>query len=208
MLVDDLINNGYLKTPNIIEAFRNIKREDFVLAEDKKNAEINAPLSIGFGQTISQPLTVAFMIELLRPKKGDKILDIGSGSGWTTALLAEIVGSTGRVYSIEVVSELKKFGEKNVSKYNFIKKGVVKYFCKDGRMGLLEYASFDKVLVSAAAEEAPKKLLEQLKIGGRLVIPIGKQFESQEIVQVDKQDEKKFKEKKFPGFIFVPLIKK
>ena len=84
---------------------------------------VNEPLPIGHGQTISQPLTVAFMLELLQPEEGNKILDIGSGSGWQSALLAEIVGEKGKVYAMEVVPELKEYGEKNVSKYNFVKRG-------------------------------------------------------------------------------------
>ena len=91
MLIDNLIQQGYLKTPRIIEAFRKIKREDFVPEELKYETEGNYPLSIGHGQTISQPLTVAFMLELLQPQPGDRVLDIGSGSGWVTILLACIV---------------------------------------------------------------------------------------------------------------------
>ena len=208
MLVDSLIEQEYLKTPRIIEAFQKIKREDFVLSENKESVEVDVPLSIGHGQTISQPLTVAFMIELLQPEEDDKILDVGSGSGWTTAILAELVGNNGKVFSVEVIPDLKEFGEENVSKYNFIKKGIVKYFCADGYKGLPEFAPFDKVLVSAAAEEIPKKLLEQLKIGGRMVIPIGKQYQPQDVVLIEKRGENEFKEKKFPGFAFVPLIKK
>jgi protein-L-isoaspartate(D-aspartate) O-methyltransferase len=207
MLIDDLIQQGYLKTPEIISAFKKVKREDFVLPEDEKNVEINAPLSIGFGQTISQPLTVAFMIEELQPKVGDKILDVGSGSGWTTALLAQVVKEKGRVYAMEVIPALKDFGKENVAKYNFIKRGVVQFFCADGHKGLPEYAPFDRVLVSAATPEVPQKLLEQLKVGGRLVIPIGRQYEFQDIVVIDKRGEDKFKEKRFPGFVFVPLVK-
>ena len=92
-LINELINSGYLKTPEIVSAFKKIKRQDFVRPEDAERAEINAPLVIGYGQTISQPATVAFMLEKLQPKRGEKILDIGSGSGWTAALLAEIVGA-------------------------------------------------------------------------------------------------------------------
>src|SRR3989344_7686174 len=91
-LIDSLIKDGYLKTPEIIEAFKAIDRANFVSNELKGDAYLNVPLSIGFGQTISQPLTVAFMLELLQPKKGEKILDVGAGSGWTIALLAFIVG--------------------------------------------------------------------------------------------------------------------
>jgi len=221
-LINELINRGYLKTPKIIQAFRKIKREDFLYSGNKAEAEVNAPLAIGYGQTISQPLTVAFMLELLQPKKGDKVLDVGSGSGWTCALLAEIVSEQGEVYGIEKIPELKSFAEVNVSKYGFIKKGsveglsnseqeplqgTVQIFCSDGYKGLPERAPFDKIIVAAAAEEVPAELLKQLKVGGRMVIPVGRQYESQDMVVIDKISEDKYKEKRYPGFVFVPLVK-
>src|SRR3989344_1473833 len=118
-LVDYLIQEGWLKTERIINAFRKIKREDFLPHDTKNLAELNEALPIGFEQTISQPLTVAFMLELLQPKKGDKILDVGAGSGWQTTMLCEIVGEKGFVFAIERIGELKNFGEENVRKYGF-----------------------------------------------------------------------------------------
>jgi len=213
-LIQQLISEGYLKTPEIIKAFREIDRKDFVPSYLKDEAYINAPLSIGFGQTISQPLTVAFMLELLQPKKGDKILDIGSGSGWTTALLAYIVGqkdrfdaqsqrpgNRGRVFAIEIIPELKEFGENNVRKYNFIEKGIVKFFCGNGYEGLPEYAPFDKILCSASALRVPKSWKVQLKTKGRIVAPIG-----ESIWLIVKNTNNKYYEKEYPGFAFVPLI--
>ena len=195
-----------MKTPEIIRAFKKIKREDFLLPEDKCKAKIDNALPIGYGQTISQPATVAFMLELLQPKSGDKILDVGSGSGWTTALLAEIVGKRGKIYGIERILELKNFGEQNLSKYNFIKKGKVTIIHGNGYAGLPEYAPFDKILVSAATLKTPPQLLSQLKVKGRMVIPIGRQYESQEIVLYKKTGKNKFKIEHFPGFVFVPLL--
>ncbi len=114
--------------------------------------EVNSALPIGYGATISQPLTVALMLEMLQPQAGHKILDIGSGSGWTTALLAEITGPGGWVYAIERIPELTEFGRQNVAKYNF---SGVEFYCQDGSKGLPDKQPFDRILVSAAAAEIP-----------------------------------------------------
>ena len=223
-LIDSLIQEGWLKTPRIIKAFKKIKRVDFMPArigyaegiaggpEDIKNlAETNEALPIGYGQTISQPLVVAFILEQLEPEIGDKILDIGSGSGWTTALLGEIVGEKGKVIAIEIVPELKEFGERNAAKYNFAKEGRVEFICADGSKGYPEFSArpefsegFDKILVSAAVQEKiPKAWKEQLKIGGRLVTPAGSS-----ILLIIKKNKDEFETKEYPGFVFVPLIEK
>ncbi len=203
-LVDNLIEKGWLKTPRIIEAFKKIKRKDF-LPEDIKNlAELNEALPIGYGQTISQPLVVAFMLEKLQPQPGNKILDIGSGSGWTSALLGEIVGEAGKITAIEIIPELKEFGEKNVSKYNFIKKRQVQFICADGSKGYEKEAPFDGILVSASVQaEIPQDWKGQIKIGGRIVTPLGSS-----IWRFTKKSATKFGEIEYPGFVFVPLIEK
>jgi len=207
-LIDELIKEGWLKTPRIIEAFKKINRADF-LPEDKKNlADLNEAFPIGYGQTISQPLVVAFMLEKLEPKEGEKILDVGSGSGWTSALLAELVGKKGKVIAIEIVSELKEFGEKNIAKYNFINKKIVECVCADGSKGYQEIKShpelihgFDKILASASAEKLPHPLKEQLKVGGIMVLPIGTS-----ICVFIKESPETLEEIEYPGFVFVPLI--
>jgi len=202
-LVEELIKEGWLKTPRIIEAFKKIKRVDFLPKDLKDLAELNEALPINFGQTISQPLVVAFMLELLEPKKGEKILDIGSGSGWTSALLGEIVGQKGRVIAIDIVPELKEFGKKNVGKYNFLEKGIVEFVCSDGSKGYEKEAPFDKILASATAIRIPDSWKKQLKVGGRIVTPI-----NSSIWLFIKKSETEFDQKEYPGFVFVPLIEK
>lgn len=217
-LIDSLIEEGWLKTPRIIKAFRKIKRVDF-LPEDIKNlAEENTALPIGFGQTISQPLVVAFMIEQLNPQLGDTVLDIGAGSGWTTALLAKIVGEKlhtspppsqaklgplGKVIAVEIIPELMEFGKQNVAKYNFIKKGIAEFVCSDGSKGYQKEAPFDKILASASARELPQAWKNQLKVKGRIVTPIGTS-----IWLFIKKSKIEFEEIEYPGFAFVPLVEK
>ncbi len=202
-LINSLIKDGYLKTPEIIEAFKNINRTDFVPEDCKDEACVNAPLSIGFDQTISQPLTVAFMMELLEPKPGEKILDVGAGSGWTVALLAQLVGENGKVIGIERIPELKEMAERNVSKYDFIKKGVVEIINADGSKGYKKEAPFDKIMAGAAAQgDVPLVWRKQLKIGGRIVAPV-----ENSVIAIDKTGKNKYNVKEYLGFSFVPLIK-
>jgi len=208
-LIESLVKQGWLKTPIIIDAFRNIKRRDFLPKEIEKLAEINEAFPIGFGQTISQPLVVAFMLENLEPRSGQKILDIGSGSGWTTALLSYIISKggqslKGRVIALEIIPELKEFGEKNVAKYNFIKREIAKFICADGSKGYKKEAPYDRILVSAALEgEIPSSWKEQLKVGGKIVVPIGSS-----IWVLTKKTKEHFEKQEFPGFVFVPLVEK
>ncbi len=202
-LVERLIKNHTLRTPQIINAFKKIKRIDFLPDHLKDLAELDEALPIGWGQTISQPTVVAFMFELLQPREGEKILDVGFGSGWTTALLAEIVGEKGKVFGIEILPQVFEFGKKNISKYNFLEKGRVKLILGDGSQGYPEFAPFDKILVSASAKECPPALKRDLRIGGRLVIPI-----RQSLFVFKKIKEDEFEKKEFPGFLFVPLLSK
>jgi protein-L-isoaspartate(D-aspartate) O-methyltransferase len=201
-LVNYLKERKVLKTKEIINAFLKIDRKDFVKQEYKDQAYFDTPLPTLMGQTISQPYVVAFMLELLQPKKGQKILDIGFGSAWTTSLLAEIVGENGKVYGIEIVPEVFEFGKKNIEKYNFLQKGIVEIFLMDGSKGLPEKAPFDMILVSAASKKIPEEMILQLKDGGILVIP---DFEG--IWKIKKINGKIEKEYHY-GFVFVPLVER
>ncbi|MFH0906805.1 MAG: protein-L-isoaspartate O-methyltransferase [bacterium] len=209
-LIAEMICEYRLKTPEIITAFEKIKRSDFLpdgIVESKGKdfiEEYDAPIGIGLGQTNSQPRVIAFMLELLQPKRGNKVLDVGSGSGWQTALLCNVVDSKGFVYAIERIQKLKNFGEKNVGKYGFDN---VKFICGDGSKGLPDKAPFDRIIVAASANEIPKALKEQLKIGGRLVIPVRDSIKCNDnIWLLIKKDKDIFEEKKYENFIFVPLI--
>lgn len=206
VLVKNLIDEGALKTPEIIGAFYNIDRKDFVPEEYAKDAYRDSPLPIGYGQTISQPYTVAFMLELLAPKGGDKVMEIGSGSGWQTALLAHIVSEdkinkNGRVYAIELLPELMAFGRKNVAKYDFVKDKIVEFHCFNAVGGMPENAPYDRIISAASAREIPPAWKEQLKTGGRMVVPVGNS-----IFLIEKKSENEFKEKEYPGFAFVPFV--
>ena len=200
-LADELIKKGVLKNKRLIEAFRAVDRKNFVPENLKESAYVDEPLPIGEGQTISQPLTVAFMMEKLGPLPGDKVLDVGSGSGWTTALLAHIVGKKGKVIGMERIKDLCHFGMNNVSKYNLIEGGRVKIICTDGTKGYVNEAPYQRILVSASAKEIPREMKKQLAVGGRLVIPV-----KNSIWTVEKISEKDFREEEYPGFAFVPLI--
>ena len=198
-MVNRLAAEGYLKTPAYLAAFRAVQRSDFLPDGMQLEAGINAPLPIGGQQTISQPLTVAFMLELLAPEPGHRVLDVGTGSGWTTALLAHVVGKSGHVYGIERMPELCAFGRRNVAPYQFPNITLV---CGDGSLGLPEHAPFDRIQVAAAAQEVPQPLLDQLAAGGRMVIPT----QQDDLRLVARVSASKYKTKIYPGFLFVPLI--
>jgi len=197
-LVDDMISSNMLKSPLIIDAFRTIDRKYFVPDEYAEDAYADMPLPIGHYQTISQPSTVAFMLERLDPQDGNKVLDIGSGSGWTTALLCYMVGDQGSVTGVERVETLVESGSENLSKFRFDTDCHIEQ--AGDKLGL-PGEQFDRILVSASADEIPEGLFSQLKIGGILVIPIG-----ESIFKFTKVSETEIEKEEFYGFVFVPLI--
>ena len=197
-LVDEMIFSERLKSPQIIDAFRIVDRKYFVPKSFFEHIYVDAPLPIGNNQTISQPSTVAFMLEQLDPWEGDKVLDIGSGSGWTTALLCEIVGEEGSVTGVERVDELIKQGRKNLSQFSF------EHHCRIQKAGEklgLPDEKFDRILVSASADKIPEALFDQLKIDGILVIPV-----KNSIFKFKKISDTYVEREEFYGFVFVPLI--
>ena len=167
-LISSLISSGYLKTPEIIRAFKKVKREDFVPNDLRRFAYVDEPLPIGHGQTISQPLTVAAMTEALGPENGHKVLEIGAGSGYQAAILAEIAE---KVITIERIPYLAEMAKQNLRDYKN-----VFIICADGSKGWEQEAPYDRIIVTASAPSVPEPLLKQLKTGGRIVIPVGNEM--------------------------------
>ncbi|OGM91290.1 protein-L-isoaspartate O-methyltransferase [Candidatus Wolfebacteria bacterium RIFCSPHIGHO2_01_FULL_48_22] len=197
-LVEELIKLGYIKTPRVEDAFLSVAREHFVSADMKERAYENIPLPIGFEQTISQPLVVAFMLELLQVRAGDRVLEIGSGSGWQSALLSFLSGS--EVVSIERIHELHEFAKQNATVYPNLAQRI-EFIHSDGSKGYEEKAPYDKIIAGASAEEIPAAWQEQVAIGGRIVAPL-----DERIVLLEKTGKQEFTKKEFFGFRFVPLV--
>ncbi len=192
--------SGVLKTQEIKKAFAEVDRKDFVRPEYFDLAYEDIPLPIGYGQTISQPTTVAFMLELLQPKKGLKVLDVGTGSGWTTALLAHIVGKEGEVVGVEIIPELVEFGKQNISRYC---KGLnANIFLAKKEFGYPLESPYDRILVSASGNEVPVALIRQLKKGGVMIIPVKNSI--WKVIRRSVNTDDIWKEE-YPGFVFVPL---
>lgn len=189
--------NGMLMTPRIIEAFLKVDRVGFVPEAMQEETYGDYPLPIGNGQTISQPSTVAFMLELLQVQEDDEVLDIGSGSGWTIALLAFLAGKKSQVIGLERIDALVEFANEHLKQIN-CSNAVVKK--ADSELGLPS-RKFDAILVSASARDFPDALLKQLKPNGRLVIPV-----RDSVFRYTKLEGDRYKEEEYPGFRFVPLI--
>lgn len=184
---------------NLDEVFDRNPRHNFLPDEFKHMAHLDMPISIGFGQTNSQPSTVKQMLNWLDVQNKDKVLDVGSGSGWTSALLSTIVGVNGEIHSVEIVPELVNYGKQNIDKLGY--KNVHFHQAKNNIIGWPEAAPYDKILVSASADFIPEGLLNQLKQGGRLVIPI-----KNSIWIYDKSINNQITKSEKPGYVFVPLI--
>jgi len=197
-LMIQVIKNYGVKDENILNAMLKIPRHLFVPKQFEDQAYEDYPLQIGNNQTISQPYTVAFMLENLELKKNDKVLEIGAGSGYSAALISEVTKN--KVYTTEIISSLALKAEENLIKAK-IKN--VKVLCADGSLGLKEFSPYNKILINAACPDFPELLIKQLKNNGIILGPIGGVL-GQEMVKGIKKG-RKLERKVLGNFIFVPL---
>lgn len=186
----------------VMAAIASVPRDAFVPENLKAAAFENGPLPIGHGQTISQPFIVALMSDLLQLQPGDKVLEIGTGSGYQTAVLSQLCN---RVYSIDVIADLAEAAARHLKQLQYeniiIRSG-------NGYHGWAEHAPYAGIIVTAAAPYIPEALVEQLQPGGRLVIPVGQQFMPQELMLIEKDDVGSIRQKSILGVAFVPLVDK
>lgn len=198
MMVEDQIVRRGVRDPVVLQAMRTVPRHLFVPEDQQAYAYGDHPLPIGHGQTISQPYIVAYMTEIIRPRPGMKALEIGTGSGYQAAVLAA-VGA--KVYTIEIIPQLAEFARRNLARAGYEN---IQIRVGDGYYGWPEEAPFDAIVVTAAAQHIPPPLIEQLAEGGRMIIPVGSQFFTQELVLVEK-NEGRVKTRAVMPVRFVPL---
>lgn len=211
-LVKRLIEEGILKKPEVIRAMLRVPREEFVPEELREHAYIDSPLPTLEGQTISAPHMVAMMCELLDLRRGQRVLEVGAGTGYHAAVCAEIVApleappeERGHVYAIERLSRLVEFSRRNLERTRYSDR--VTIIEGDGTLGYPDAAPFDRILVTAAAPRIPPPLKAQLKDGGKIVIPVGEAYSIQDLILVERKGDS-FNEYTCGGCVFVPLYGK
>ena len=210
-LIDSLIKQGILRTPKVIKAMQTVARAKFLSAESQAYSATDTPLQIGCGQTISAPHMVSIMNEALELQTGQKILEVGAGSGWHAATIAEIIAPKqaprsewGHVYTVEINSTLAESARKNIMNTGYSDR--VTIIVNDGSKGYPEKAPYDRILVAAAAPDIPKPLVDQLKSGGILLIPVGNASLFQTLQKITKGNDGRLKEDSLGGVAFVPLV--
>lgn len=200
-LVRSLKNYGI--SDKVLDAMRRVPRHLFVPEVHRDRSYVDTPLAIGYAQTISAPHMVAIMCNLLELEKGLKVLEIGTGSGYNAAIMAELVGSKGRIYSVERLEQLVRFARDNLEKTGYKN---VEVILADGTLGYPQEAPYDRICVTASAPCTPRALLEQLKTGGLMAIPEGDMY--QHLYLLKKEDNGSIVKKDWGGVNFVPLIGK
>ncbi len=209
-LVSSLVSQGILQSQKVIDAMLHVPRTKFLPENVQPDSAVDAPLPIGFGQTISAPHMVSIMNEALQLEVGHHVLEIGAGSGWHAATLAELVApktapqsERGHIYSVEIIQPLAEIARRNILNAGF--GDCVTVINGDGSKGHPEKAPYDRVVVTAAAPYVPKPLLDQLKAGGVMVIPVGRISFYQTLIRLTKGEDGKIKQEDLGGVAFVPL---
>ncbi len=200
-LVDNLIKKGYVESDKVEKAMRKVPRHEFVPERIRGQAYVDSPQPIGKGQTISAPHMVAMMVENLDLDEGHRVLEIGGGMGYHAAVIAEIVGERGEVYSVEFIEPLAESAKKRVKKVGYQNIRMIK---GDGSSGYPKGAPYDRISVACGAPDIPDPLIEQLVIEGKILIPIGNEF-FQTLIKATKKRDKKIKKENLGGVRFVPL---
>lgn len=201
-MVEEQIAYRGVKDKRVLEAMESVPRHLFIPEEARLYSYYDQPVPIGFGQTISQPYIVAFMTELLRAGSNDVVLEVGTGSGYQAAILAKLVK---QVYTIEIIEGLGKEAQKRLNMLGYTN---VEVMIGDGYKGWPERAPFDAIIVTAAAEHIPQPLIDQLKPGGRMVIPVGGVYAVQDLMLITKDESSKVVKESIIPVRFVPLLRK
>jgi protein-L-isoaspartate(D-aspartate) O-methyltransferase len=199
-MVDKQLSRQGIRDPAVLQAMRTVPREAFVSADLTEGAYDDGPLPIGEGQTISQPYIVAFMIAAAAPKAGDRALEIGTGSGYSAAVLASIVKE---VLTVERIPTLVAAASRRLADLGYQN---VHVFCGDGTLGWPEHAPYDVIIVTAGGPRVPPTLLAQLAVGGRLIMPVGSEPCLQQLVRVSRRADGVLIEEQLEAVAFVPLI--
>ena len=203
-LVSKLLDMGYIQTDLVKDAMIKVPREEFMTHETKNYAYLDRPIPLQEGQTISAPHMVAIICERLALEKGMKVLEIGTGFGYNAAVVAEILGPEGHVYTIERIENLKNIADQNLERTGYSKNVTV--ILGDGTKGYSEQAPYDRIYATASAPKIPEPLKQQLKIGGRLLTPIGRDTSVQELLCLKRVDENDYTSYNLGGVVFVPMI--
>ncbi len=201
-MVEEQIAYRGVTDKGVLEAMGTVPRHLFIPEENRSYSYYDQPVPIGFGQTISQPYIVAFMTELLKLGKDDVVLEVGTGSGYQAAILSKLVK---QVYTIEIIEGLGKEAARRLKAMSY---NNVEVKVSDGYKGWPEHAPFDAIIVTAAAEHIPQPLVDQLKPGGRLIIPVGGVYEVQDLMLITKDASSKVVKESIIPVRFVPLIRK
>jgi len=196
-LVDYWLNNNIITDKRLIKAFEDVPREKFIRKEHLDEAYGDYPLSIGSGQTISQPTTVMIMINALELKKSDKVLEVGAGSGYCAAIMSKLCK---KIITTEIIPELARYARDNIKKCNIKNVEIVEW---DGSKGYKKEKPYDKIMITAACPRIPEPLIEQLKNDGIILAPVGSSF-GQDMIKLVKE-KGRIKTKNLGSFVFVPL---